>query len=125
MAERGGSGAEDSPRSESGKKKRVVHGPWKEAEGNRLKELAAASKGRNPKLQPDEVDWDWVCEQFGNTRSRHQILIKAVYLGIKRESEGFRRAAKRALPGEQRILELTARKSTHSLHQQRPRIPPD
>jgi hypothetical protein len=92
MAERGGSGAEDSPRSESGKKKRVVHGPWKEAEGNRLKELAAASKGRNPKLQPDEVDWDWVCEQFGNTRSRHQILIKAVYLGIKRESEGLAKA---------------------------------
>ncbi len=84
-SERGESGGEDSPRSDSSRKKRVVHGPWKEEEGQRLKELAAASKGRNPKLGPDEVDWDWVCQQFGKSRSRHQILIKAVYLGIKRK----------------------------------------
>lgn len=69
--------------SNSNKKKRVVHGPWKEAEGERLKELAAESKGRNPKLPPDEVDWDYVVDKFGKSRSRHQILIKAVYLGIR------------------------------------------
>lgn len=65
------------------KRKRLVHGPWKEEEGERLKELSDESKGKNPKLPPDEVDWDYVVERFGNGRSRHQILIKAVYLGIR------------------------------------------
>lgn len=30
-----------------------------------------------------EVDWDWVITQFGSARSRHQVLIKAVQLGLK------------------------------------------
>lgn len=77
--------SEDSLKSESGRRRRVVHGPWKESEAERLTALVHSSKGRNPKLSPDEVDWDWVCQEFGPSRSRHQILIKATYLGLKRE----------------------------------------
>ncbi len=36
-------------------------------------------------MDPEEVDWDYVVNAFKGTRSRHQVLIKAVYLGEKCE----------------------------------------
>jgi len=33
-----------------------------------------------------EIEWDWVISQYGNSRTRHQILIKATALGLKESS---------------------------------------
>jgi hypothetical protein len=63
--------------------RRQPNGPWREDEAEKLKRLAEESKGKNPNIAPDEIDWDFVVTGFENTRTRHQILIKAVYLGIR------------------------------------------
>lgn len=87
-----GESKEDSQESErtdtkgSGSKsrsRRQPNGPWREDEADKLKRLAEESKGKNPNIAPDEIDWDYVVTGFDNTRTRHQILIKAVYLGIR------------------------------------------
>lgn len=57
-----------------------IHGAWQDVEVERLRMLAMASANVSDKA---EVDWDWVIEQFGSARSRHQVLIKAVNLGLK------------------------------------------
>ncbi|KAG8859291.1 hypothetical protein FRB96_004506 [Tulasnella sp. 330] len=56
------------------------HGAWSEEETERLKSLAEQSKSRGTN---GEIDWEWTTSMFGDTRSRHQILIKAVNLGLK------------------------------------------
>ena len=57
----------------------VTHGPWHHLETKRLHMLVdlstTSSQGR--------TDWDWVSRKFGPTRSRHQVLCKAVELGLK------------------------------------------
>ncbi|KDQ13567.1 hypothetical protein BOTBODRAFT_33576 [Botryobasidium botryosum FD-172 SS1] len=58
----------------------VTHGAWKEEELEKLKRLAEESRGRS---QSGEIDWEWTAQQFGETRSKHQILIKATNLGLK------------------------------------------
>lgn len=63
--------------------RRQPNGPWREEEAERLRRLAEQSKGKNANLAPDEIDWDYVVAGFDGTRTRHQILIKAVYLGIR------------------------------------------
>jgi hypothetical protein len=93
LADEEGEGKEDSQESErtetkgSGSKsrsRRQPNGPWREEEAEKLKRLAEDSKGKNPNIAADEIDWDYVVTGFKNTRTRHQILIKAVYLGIRR-----------------------------------------
>ena len=42
-------------------------------------------KKRSQDEADDGVDWDWVVKQMGCSRSRHQILCKAVELGLKCE----------------------------------------
>lgn len=88
-----GEDKEDSQESErtdtkgSGSKsrsRRQPNGPWREEEAEKLKRLAEESKNKNPNIAADEIDWDYVVAGFKNTRTRHQILIKAVYLGIRR-----------------------------------------
>ncbi|KAF9443755.1 hypothetical protein P691DRAFT_808355 [Macrolepiota fuliginosa MF-IS2] len=64
-------------------------GAWSDEETERLKKLAEESKSVGTS---GEIEWDWVVHQWGNTRTRHQILIKATSLGLK-ESSG--RAPKR------------------------------
>ncbi|KAJ9108786.1 hypothetical protein QFC21_000106 [Naganishia friedmannii] len=85
----GKEGSHDSEKTDvrnSGSKsrsRRQPNGPWREEEAERLRRLAEQSKGRNANLGPDEIDWDYVVTGFDGTRTRHQILIKAVYLGIR------------------------------------------
>ncbi|KAJ9127835.1 hypothetical protein QFC24_000119 [Naganishia onofrii] len=85
----GKEGSHDSDKTDvrnSGSKsrsRRQPNGPWREEEAERLRRLAEQSKGTNANLGPDEIDWDYVVTGFDGTRTRHQILIKAVYLGIR------------------------------------------
>ncbi|KAF5359834.1 hypothetical protein D9756_003245 [Leucocoprinus leucothites] len=69
-------------------------GAWSDEETERLKKLAEESKSVGTS---GEIEWDWVVHQWGNTRTRHQILIKATSLGLK-ESSG--RAPKRRRENE-------------------------
>ncbi|EGN98714.1 hypothetical protein SERLA73DRAFT_54914 [Serpula lacrymans var. lacrymans S7.3] len=58
-------------------------GAWSDEETERLKKLAEDSKAVGTS---GEIEWDWVVHQWGNTRTRHQILIKATSLGLKESS---------------------------------------
>lgn len=58
-------------------------GPWSDEETEQLKKLADEKK-----TNTGEIDWDQVVNEWGNTRSRHQILIKATQLGLKESSSG-------------------------------------
>ncbi|KAA1467549.1 hypothetical protein DENSPDRAFT_863071 [Dentipellis sp. KUC8613] len=55
-------------------------GAWTEEETERLKKMAEQSRSSGTTT---EIDWDWVVAQWGNTRTRHQILLKATSLGLK------------------------------------------
>ncbi|KAJ8692453.1 hypothetical protein PTI98_009763 [Pleurotus ostreatus] len=61
-----------------------MQGSWSDEEVDRLRRLAEDSKSYN---SAGEIDWDWLCRQWGHGRTRHQILIKATSLGLK-ESTG-------------------------------------
>ncbi|KAG8924168.1 hypothetical protein FRC01_011860 [Tulasnella sp. 417] len=69
-----------------------IHGAWRDEETERLKNLVEQSKSRTPN---GEIDWDWTVEQFGETRKRHQILIKATSLALKPTSTHPSRLRKR------------------------------
>ncbi|KAG1770996.1 hypothetical protein EDD22DRAFT_796275 [Suillus occidentalis] len=56
-------------------------GAWSEEETERLKKLAEEHRNGN-----GEIIWDALCEKWGNSRTRHQILIKATSLGLKESS---------------------------------------
>ncbi|KAG1733592.1 uncharacterized protein EDB91DRAFT_1148248 [Suillus paluster] len=56
-------------------------GAWSEEETERLKKLAEEHRNGN-----GEIVWDTLCEKWGNSRTRHQILIKATSLGLKESS---------------------------------------
>ena len=56
-------------------------GSWTDEETERLKKLAEDSKTVG--TASGEIDWDWVVAQYGSSRTRHQILIKATNLGLK------------------------------------------
>ncbi|KAF8207083.1 hypothetical protein K438DRAFT_1713932 [Mycena galopus ATCC 62051] len=58
-------------------------GPWSDEEVERLKKLAEDSKAATGSK---EIEWDWVVGQWGPARTRHQILLKATYLGLKESS---------------------------------------
>ncbi|KAH9998802.1 hypothetical protein BJV74DRAFT_986621 [Russula compacta] len=69
-------------------------GAWADEEVERLKRLAEQSRTSG---SSNETDWDWVVGQWGNTRTRHQILLKATALGLK---ESTTRGVKRRREGE-------------------------
>ncbi|KAI0267683.1 hypothetical protein BC834DRAFT_54903 [Gloeopeniophorella convolvens] len=69
-------------------------GAWADDEVERLKRLAEQSRTSG---SSNETDWDWVVGQWGNTRTRHQILLKATALGLK---ESTTRGVKRRRDGE-------------------------
>ncbi|KAJ4478566.1 hypothetical protein C8R41DRAFT_512761 [Lentinula lateritia] len=56
-------------------------GSWSDEEIERLKIMAEEKKTGS-----GEIDWDDIISQWGSTRSRHQILIKATQLGLKESS---------------------------------------
>ncbi|KAG8934986.1 hypothetical protein FRC02_008737 [Tulasnella sp. 418] len=57
-----------------------THGAWSKVDEDRLKSLAEQSRKRTT---DGSVEWDWTVDQFGDSRTRHQILIKATSLGLK------------------------------------------
>lgn len=69
-------------------------GAWADEDIERLKRLAEQSRTSG---SSNETDWDWVVGQWGNTRTRHQILLKATALGLK---ESTTRGIKRRREGE-------------------------
>ncbi|KAF8150656.1 hypothetical protein B0H34DRAFT_147652 [Crassisporium funariophilum] len=58
-------------------------GAWSEEETERLKKLAEESRSKG---STGEIEWDWVTHEWGISRTRHQILIKATNLGLKESS---------------------------------------
>ncbi|KAJ6608694.1 hypothetical protein B0H10DRAFT_2067042 [Mycena sp. CBHHK59/15] len=60
-----------------------TQGPWSDDEVERLKKLAEDSKATTAS---GEIEWDWVVREWGNGRTRHQILLKATGLGLKESS---------------------------------------
>lgn len=59
----------------------VYRGPWLPAETIRLREIVEASHETIDGV--DMVNWALVAGTYGPTRSKHQILCKAVDLGLK------------------------------------------
>ncbi|EEB93557.1 hypothetical protein MPER_07765, partial [Moniliophthora perniciosa FA553] len=66
-------------------------GAWSDEETERLKRFADESKAKG---FTGDAMWDWVVNQWGKSRSRHQILIKATQIGLK-ESTGTRGVKRR------------------------------
>ncbi|THH01626.1 hypothetical protein EW026_g1131 [Hermanssonia centrifuga] len=60
-----------------------TQGAWSEEETDRLRRLADQSRDMGGAQSKGEIEWDWVVQQWGNTRTRHQILLKATSLGLK------------------------------------------
>ncbi|OCH95421.1 hypothetical protein OBBRIDRAFT_788309 [Obba rivulosa] len=58
-------------------------GAWSEEETEKLRRLAEQSKEMGGAQNKGEIEWDWVVQQWGNSRTRHQILLKATNLGLK------------------------------------------
>ncbi|EMD34095.1 hypothetical protein CERSUDRAFT_117601 [Gelatoporia subvermispora B] len=58
-------------------------GTWSEDETEKLRRLAEQSKEMGGAQNKGEIEWDWVVQQWGNSRTRHQILLKATNLGLK------------------------------------------
>lgn len=82
-------------------------GAWSEEETEKLRRLAEESRTAG---NPDgDYDWDWVCNNWGPGRTRHQILIKATNMQLKesstrgmkkrRETEGSGAADSSEAPG--------------------------
>ncbi|CAE6510885.1 unnamed protein product [Rhizoctonia solani] len=78
----------------------VNHGTWRDEESEKLKQLAEHSRATSKMNGQDKIDWDWVVERFGASRTRHQILIKATHLGLKATSTHPSRIRKRQAKAE-------------------------
>ncbi|CAE6335112.1 unnamed protein product [Rhizoctonia solani] len=78
----------------------VNHGTWRDEESEKLKQLAELSLASSKMNGQDKIDWDWVVERFGASRTRHQILIKATHLGLKPTSTHPSRIRKRLAKAE-------------------------
>ncbi|KAI0346535.1 hypothetical protein BDW22DRAFT_1352653 [Trametopsis cervina] len=59
-----------------------TQGAWSDEETERLKKIAEQSRDHNLQNK-GEIDWDWVVGVWGQSRTRHQILLKATSLGLK------------------------------------------
>jgi hypothetical protein len=64
-----------------------MHGPWHPFEVARLSSIARSCSSHNQteEQEREKIDWDLVIERFGPSRSKHQILLKAVEQGLKGE----------------------------------------
>ncbi|KAF7796000.1 hypothetical protein EIP86_007169 [Pleurotus ostreatoroseus] len=60
-----------------------TQGAWSTEETSKLKQLAEQSRETSGAQGKGEIEWDWVVQHWGNTRTRHQILLKATALGLK------------------------------------------
>ncbi|KAF5342080.1 hypothetical protein D9611_001902 [Ephemerocybe angulata] len=58
-------------------------GAWTDDETEKLRHLAENSKAASVN---GEIDWEHVIRNFGDKRTRHQILIKATNMGLKESS---------------------------------------
>ncbi|KAF8959526.1 hypothetical protein BDZ97DRAFT_1761389 [Flammula alnicola] len=58
-------------------------GAWSDEETERLKKVAEESRSKGPS---GDIEWDWVIQEWGISRTRHQILIKATAMGLKESS---------------------------------------
>ncbi|CAL1716426.1 unnamed protein product [Somion occarium] len=76
-------------------------GSWSEEETERLRRLAEQSREANK----GEIEWDWVVQQWGNSRTRHQILLKATSMGLK---ESTTRGTKRRRDAEHQTSDSQA-----------------
>ncbi|KAK4688724.1 hypothetical protein P7C73_g1375, partial [Tremellales sp. Uapishka_1] len=68
----------------------VIHGSWQPIEVNRLRHLHLTA----PKTAAGTTDWNWIVQHLGKVRTRHQVLIKAVELGLRKSSTAPSRKAK-------------------------------
>ncbi|KAF8802458.1 hypothetical protein BYT27DRAFT_7226364 [Phlegmacium glaucopus] len=57
-------------------------GAWSDEETERLKKMAEDHRSKTT----GEINWDAVIQEWGISRTRHQILIKATALGLKESS---------------------------------------
>ncbi|THV01029.1 hypothetical protein K435DRAFT_963703 [Dendrothele bispora CBS 962.96] len=55
-------------------------GAWSDEEVERLKKLSAEARAAG---QTGDAEWDWIVNQWGNGRTKRQILLKATQLGLK------------------------------------------
>ncbi|KAI0635687.1 hypothetical protein C8Q77DRAFT_1071664 [Trametes polyzona] len=104
-------------------------GTWSEEETEKLKRLAEQSKEMGGAQNKGEIEWDWVIQQWGNSRTRHQILLKATSLGLKesttrgtkrrREAEAASEAAPPPPPPPQAQSQAQAAQQQHQPQQQR------
>ncbi|WVR08186.1 hypothetical protein IAU60_005232 [Kwoniella sp. DSM 27419] len=82
------------PPLQAGSPTRIVHGPWLSSEIERLRALVTHSSEIEDGAPVDHVNWTWVVDQFEGTRNRHQVLIKAVELGLRATSTHYSRRVK-------------------------------
>ncbi|TRM62681.1 hypothetical protein BD626DRAFT_583982 [Schizophyllum amplum] len=76
--------------------------------GRRTRSTAEApARGEQSALVHRGQTWDWVIQQYGPTRTRHQILIKATALGLKESSGKGPKRQRRNSDGEYQPLGQT------------------
>ncbi|WWC92900.1 uncharacterized protein L201_007862 [Kwoniella dendrophila CBS 6074] len=102
---------------------KVIHGPWKPSEVERLRTLVGFSQDVEDNAPIDHTDWTWVVDNFGGTRNRHQVLIKAVELGLRETSTHHSRRVKQKGYRDALAAMETELKSTSSFPLQSP-LPP-
>ncbi|KZT73127.1 hypothetical protein DAEQUDRAFT_743343 [Daedalea quercina L-15889] len=88
-------------------------GSWSPEEEDRLRKLAEQSREQGGPQNKGEIEWDWVVQQWGNSRTRHQILLRATALGLKESST---RANKRKRETEAGATEGNDRAPTPASH---------
>ncbi|KAL1687500.1 hypothetical protein GGG16DRAFT_127915 [Schizophyllum commune] len=86
-----------APPSHSAASTGANQGGWSEEEVQKLKRLHEESKAQQ---FTEDQTWDWVIQQYGPTRTRHQILIKATSLGLKESSGKGPKRQRRNSDGE-------------------------
>ncbi|KAH9926826.1 hypothetical protein B0H21DRAFT_781328 [Amylocystis lapponica] len=74
-------------------------GTWSEEETERLRKLAEQSKEKGGPQNKGEIEWDWVVQAWGNSRTRHQILLKATSMGLKESTTRGTKRRREAEPG--------------------------
>ncbi|TYJ57781.1 hypothetical protein B9479_001391 [Cryptococcus floricola] len=94
---------------------KVIHGPWKTAEVDRLQGLVQISKRAEDGAPKEHVDWTWVVSNFGPSRNRHQVLIKAVELGLRETSTHYSRRVK-----QKSFRDVQSPKSTKAANRELP-----
>lgn len=72
---------EDKPTGGRPSRPATYRGPWMPTEITRIREIVEKSYQKVEGMSM--VNWNLVAESFGPTRSKHQILCKAVDLGLK------------------------------------------